>query len=153
MTKRNPNALYLEECLAFLLDDKKVAAIAVEEIGSVEQVRKELAKKNPFENPKMEYFSDRIMDLLSEGEIIDSATIECLSSYSATSDFDLIHYGGIYYVRNFEFGDSGYFKTAEDAKAAVEDTVGFAWDNPKAFSSDIDGDTIADLIQKDIHND
>ena len=131
MDNRNPKELYLEECLAFLLHDKAVADLATELVGSVDKVRQELGKHDAFSTSEMAEFADEVIEILGNAEGIDSAEIESLSSYSSTSTFYLKSYGGIYFVENFEFGDSGYFKSAQDAIAAVEQANGFKWNSPQ----------------------
>ena len=123
----------LEDCFPILLMEEKVIRLAQDEfrggvvdgLGLVEQIA-------AASSSKLDLFYDALLELLNEhGEYIDEVGLECLSSYTETTKFTLRQFCGVFWVENFEFGDTGYFLTAEDAKSAAENEHGFAWNKPE----------------------
>ncbi len=147
MPKEAPRALHEEECIELLLNDEKFEKLANKRMGSVEQVRAELTKENPLECESMQYLVDDLLELMAnEGDYIDSHEIEYLTSYSSTSTFELRCYSGIYFVDNVEYGGSCRYRTAQEAKEAVEIEAGFKWGAPDNRLNEISGDRLANLI-------
>lgn len=137
--------LSLEECFPILLTDKRVSQLASMKLGEdADKVVELAAKPDPYKHEGLADFYDALVELLDQAESIDSAEIECLSSYSTTSTFDLMEFGGVFFIQNLEFGNIGYFTSAEDAKAAAEESIGFKWDDPASFSFDSKVDDLLD---------
>ena len=140
---QSPKPLALEECFPTLLQDQRVLKLANEILGGGAQRVLELMKEpEPFSHVGLAEFHDAVIDLLGEAEYLDSAEIECLSSYSTTSSFDLMMFAGVFFVQNLEHGNIGYFLSAETAKKAAEELIGFKWDDPGAFSFDSKADEL-----------
>jgi hypothetical protein len=75
-----------------------------------------------------EYFDDWISELMSEKEQeVCSFEFECLSSYSDTSTVEVVTFCGIYWIKNFEFGDICYFSSEAGAREAAEEAFNFEW--------------------------
>ena len=129
--------LTFDEAILALIKNERVLKIANDESGlSPKELESLLREGGDF--PDELY--DALIELMEEGEIVDSAEIEFMTSYSTTSDFWLYEFGGIYFIKNMEAGDLGYFTSIEDAKKAAKKEYGFDWDNPEAFGMDIDED-------------
>ena len=98
--------LTFDEAILALIKNERVLKIANDESGlSPKELESLLREGGDF--PDELY--DALIELMEEGEIVDSAEIEFMTSYSTTSDFWLYEFGGIYFIKNMEAGDLGYF--------------------------------------------
>lgn len=133
--------LTFKEAMPLLMKNEQAIKIAKDEIGlNAAELEALLSKDDAFSDKRLMLLHDALLEVMLESEGVDYAEIECLSSYSTTSVFDLRQFGGVYFITNFEQGDLGYFTSIEDAKKAAKKEYGFDWDNPEAFGMDIDED-------------
>jgi hypothetical protein len=123
----------LDDCFPILLMDDKVIRLVQDEVpGGVEEVLALIEQSRSASSSKLDLFHEALLQLLNEyGECIDEVEIEFLTSYSETTTFTLRQFGGVFWVENFECGDTGYFLTAEDATSAAGNEHGFDWKNPE----------------------
>lgn len=126
--------LTFDEAILLLIDNEQILKIAKEEADlNAGELKALLLEGEDGSFPDELY--DGIIEAMDESEIVDSAEIEFLTSYSTTSDFWLHQFGDIYFIKNMEQGDLGYFTAIEDAKAAAKKEYGFDWDDPKGTDS------------------
>jgi hypothetical protein len=137
--------LTLDEALLLLIDNEQILKISKEEAGlNAGELKAMLLEGEDGSFPDELY--DGIVEAMDEGEVVDSAEIEFLSSYSTTSEFCLCEFGGIYYITNLEQGCLGYFTSVGDAKKAAKKEYGFDWDDPASFNTSTDVDELPKFI-------
>lgn len=137
--------LTYEEALPLFIKNEQVIKMAKDELG---WDRRELDDLSSKDDAIQDEFYNTLKELMLNSEMIDYAEIECLSSYSTTSVFNLHQLGDIYFILNFEWGDLGYFTSIEDAKAAAKKEYGFDWDNPQSFNTEIDVDKLCEAMEE-----
>lgn len=121
-----------------------------ENMSHLIKVQKESADKD---FPEEDYVYDTLWELMSdEGDYVDSVEIEFLTSYSTTSIFYLREYCGVYWIDNLEQGNSMFYASEQDAKAAAKEEFGLDWDDPEASSenTEIAADSI---LNPNLHRD
>ena len=88
---------------------------------------------------RTEEFHDGLIDLINENpEEVDSMELECLSSYSTTTEFHLREFCGVYWIDNFEFGGLSFFASEEDAKSGFKEEYGIEWGSEESPFVDVD---------------
>ena len=137
--------LTYEDALPLFIKNEQVIKMAKDKWEWSAKKLEELPSKD---DAIQDEFYDALMDLMMESEIVDSVEIECLSSYSTTTELCLHQLGSIYFIKNIEWGDLGYFTSIEDAKAAAKKEYGFDWDNPQSFNTEIDVDKLCEAMEE-----
>jgi hypothetical protein len=118
----------LDDFFPILAKDESVQKLLAELYGSKAEMLIEAMASQGDIPDEFESFSDHIMDLMTvNAEYVDDFEIECLSSYSTTSDVSIQKFADIFWITNFEFGDIMYFSSEEDVRRAAEDSFGFKW--------------------------
>lgn len=99
-------------------------------------------------DPRSEEFHEYLIELISEcPEEVDWMELECLSSYSTTTEFHLREFCGVYWIDNMEMGGIGYFGSEEDAKTGFKEQYGIEWGSEESpFSGEV---TISDDLFDD----